>query len=175
MQRPGAERAGLVAPGRPPASGHRQACLFFPSPFRPSLPFWAPCLQFGCLSSSLPLSSSLFWSLTPARCQAWVGALCLLRGSMSPCVCERGARSLCLSPLDVEHPGVSTPSLLTPHPLHYGARVLTSWWGAEEVGERGTCRVRGQCRPGGLSFPGHHQGPDLEFDAVLDAVRGCGN
>lgn len=141
--------------GRRSRDTARPACSFLPPSAPPSLlgAFWAPFVQFCCLSSSLPLSSSLFWSLTPARCQAWVGALCLLRGSMSLCVCERGAGSLCLFPVDVEHPGVRTPSLLTPHPLHYGARVLTSWWGQRRLVREEPAGLEGRAVPGASASP----------------------
>ena len=70
---------------------------------------------FCLLSSSLPLSSYVLWSLNPARlprepgegCEGHcphpcpmpglAGALCLLRGFMNPCVCGNGAGSLRLS------------------------------------------------------------------------------
>ena len=156
MQRAGAERAGLVAPGWPPESRHRQACLLFPSPFCPSLPAWGLLGSLCSVLLSLILSPSLFFLVLvshPCPMPGLGGGSCLLRVSTSLCVCERGAGSLCLFPVDVEHPGVRTPSLLTPHPLHYGARVLTSWWGQRRLVREEPAGLEGRAVPGASASP----------------------
>ena len=132
--------------------------LSLPLPLHP--PHLGPSglsVLFCCPSSSLPLSSSLLWSLTPARlprepgegCEGHcphpcpmpglAGALCLLRGFMNPCVCGNGAGSLCLSG-GRGAPWGRDPVSVCPHPLHYG-------WGRGGWRER-ELPVRGQCLPG---------------------------
>lgn len=111
--------------------------------------FWALFVQFCCLSSSLPLSlPCLGFSPLPDARPAW-GSL-PPAGSMSPCVCERGAREPWLSLWTWSTLG-QDPTVRTRCTLGLG-----SWrrgGGQRRLEREVVTGVRGQCRPGASASP----------------------